>query len=228
MAVALAGPAPVAPARSAPSGGRPDLPDAELVALLRDRDEEAYVALVRRHTPLMLHVARGCVARREVAEDVVQDTWMAVLCNIDRFESRSTFTTWLMRILVNTARTRRLREARTVCWSSMPGEAGVWDVPAGVTVGAGAQPVGPERTALSAEAWSAIRAALDELPERQRTVVVLRDVEGWTSDEVRAALDLSAGNQRVLLHRGRAQLRASLAPYLEQSELAGARHRLGA
>lgn len=220
MPTALASRVPVA--RAQPDLA--DLPDAELVALLLDRDEDAYVALVRRHTPLMLHVARGCVSRREVAEDVVQDTWMAVLGNIDRFEHRSTFKTWLMRILVNTARTRRLREARTVCWSSMPGDAAVWDL----AVGAGAGAVGPERAALSTEAWSAIRAALDELPERQRTVVVLRDVEGWTSDEVRATLGLSAGNQRVLLHRGRAHLRASLAPFLDQPELAGARHRLGA
>lgn len=217
MPVTLASPAPVARAL-------PDLPDGQLVALLRDRDEDAYVALVRRHSPLMLRVARGCVASREVAEDVVQDTWMAVLRSIDRFESRSSFKTWLMRILVNTARTRRLREARTVCWSSMPGDAAVWDLAIGTKAG----PVGPERTALMAEAWAAIRAALDRLPERQRTVVVLRDVEGWTSDEVRAALDLSAGNQRVLLHRGRAHLRAALAPYLEQPELAGARHSLGA
>lgn len=220
MPVALAFTAPVA----RPLADLADLPDAELVALLRDRDEDAYVALVRRHTPLMLRVARGYVTRREVAEDVVQDTWMAVLRSVDGFEARSSFKTWLMRILVNTALTRRHREARTVCWSSMPGDAAVWDV----AIGAGAEPAGPERTALSAEVWSAIRAALDQLPERQRTVVILRDVEGWTSDEVRAALDLSAGNQRVLLHRGRAHLRALLAPFLDQSEFAGTRHRLGA
>jgi RNA polymerase sigma-70 factor (ECF subfamily) len=210
----------------------PDVPDASLVDALRAREEDAYVELVRRHTPLMLRVARGYVGRRDVAEDVVQDTWVAVLRSIDGFEGRSTFKTWLMRILVNTARTRRLQEGRTVCWSAQPEDAGLWDAAAraaGLT-----QPAGPERCALGAEVWSALRGALDELPERQRTVVILRDVEGWSSDEVRDALRLSGGNQRVLLHRARTRLRELLAPFaeldgtLEQPELAGAAHRIGA
>lgn len=195
-----------------------DLPDDALVASLRDRDEDAYLALVRRHTPLMLRIARSYVTRVETAEDVVQDTWVAVLRNIDRFEGRSTFKTWLMRILVNTACTRRQQERRTVCWSALPGDASIWDVALGVADSpvVATAPAGPERRALAGELWEAIRDALDELPERQRTVVVLRDVHGWTSDEVRAALDLSPGNQRVLLHRGRIRLRELLGEFLEQ------------
>jgi RNA polymerase sigma-70 factor, ECF subfamily len=210
----------------------PDAPDAALVEALRARDEDAYLELVRRHTPLMLRVARSYVGRRDVAEDVVQDTWVAVLRAIDGFEGRSTFKTWLMRILVNTARTRRLQEGRTVCWSAQPEDAGLWD--AAARAAGFAEPAGPERCALGAEVWSALRGALDELPERQRTVVILRDVEGWSSDEVRDALRLSCGNQRVLLHRARTRLRELLAPFaeidgpLEQPELAGTAHRLGA
>jgi RNA polymerase sigma-70 factor, ECF subfamily len=210
----------------------PDAPDAALVEALRARDEDAYLELVRRHTPLMLRVARSYVGRRDVAEDVVQDTWVAVLRAIDGFEGRSTFKTWLMRILVNTARTRRLREGRAVCWSSGPEDAGLWD--AAARAAGFAEPPGPERCALGGEVMAAVRAALDELPERQRIVVVLRDVEGWSSDEVRHALRLSIGNQRVLLHRGRARLRELLAAFtdldgtLEEPELAGAGHRVGA
>ena len=204
-----------------PVAGAADDPDAELVAGLRDRDEAAYLALVRRYTPLMLRVARGYLPS-DVAEDVVQDTWLAVLQHVDGFEGRSSFKTWLMRILVNVARTRRLREARTVCWSSLPGEAPVWDAAAGTR--GRIDPMGPEQHALACEVWSALSSALGELPERQRAVVVLRDVAGWTSDEVRELLVLSSGNQRVLLHRARGRLRELLGPYgpgLEQPEFTG-------
>jgi RNA polymerase sigma-70 factor (ECF subfamily) len=189
--------------RSAPAESTDDV----LVAALRRRDEDAYLELVRRHTPLMLRVARSILGSREAAEDVVQDTWIAVLRSVDGFEGRSTFKTWLMRILVNTARSRRVREARTVCWSTQPGDAPVWDA---VFAGRSPEPAGPLEHAISAEAWEMIRTALADLPDRQRVVVVLRDVEGSTSEEVRALLGLSVGNQRVLLHRGRARLRMLL------------------
>jgi RNA polymerase sigma-70 factor (ECF subfamily) len=190
-----------------------DDPDAELVAGLRGRDEGAYLALVRRYTPLMLRVARGYLAP-EIAEDVVQDTWVAVLEHIDSFQGRSSFKTWLFRILVNMARTHRLRESRTVCWSSLPGEAPVWDAAADTR--ACTDPMSPERRALAGEVWSALGSALDTLPRRQRAVLVLRDVEGWTSGEVREVLLLSAGNQRVLLHRARSTLREALEPYASE------------
>ena len=102
--------------------------DDVLVLGLRLRDENAYLELVRRHTPLMLRVARSILGSAEAAEDVVQDTWVAVLRSVDGFEGRSTFKTWLMRILVNTARSRRVRDACTVCWSTQPADASVWDL----------------------------------------------------------------------------------------------------
>jgi RNA polymerase sigma-70 factor, ECF subfamily len=205
MSTVSASPDRVLTAVHAPAGS----PDDVLVAALRRRDENAYLELVRRHTPLMARVARSIVGSVEAAEDVVQDTWVAVLRSVDGFEGRSTFKTWLMRILVNTARSRRVREARTVCWSTQPGEVPVWDA---VLQGRSPEPAGPVEHAMAGEAWQVIRRALTDLPDRQRMVVVLRDVEGSTSEEVRAMLGLSAGNQRVLLHRGRARLRELLAP----------------
>ncbi len=183
--------------------------DDVLVLGLRLRDENAYLELVRQHTPLMLRVARSILGNADAAEDVVQDTWVAVLRSIDGFEGRSTFKTWLMRILVNTARGRRGREARTVCWSTQPADAPAWDAVLAVR---SAEVAGPPDHAIAVEAWEVIRAALAGLPDRQRVVVVLRDVEGSTSEEVRALLGLSVGNQRVLLHRGRARLRVLLGP----------------
>jgi RNA polymerase sigma-70 factor (ECF subfamily) len=180
--------------------------DDSLVAALRQRDEDAYLELVRRYTPLMLRVARSVVGQREAAEDVVQDTWVAVLRSVDGFEGRSTFKTWLMRILVNTARSRRLRDTRQVCWPCVPGDTAGWD---GAL--AAESPDAPLESALAGEAWARIQAAFALLPERQRAVVVLRDVEGSTSDEVCGVLGVSLGNQRVLLHRGRARLRELLA-----------------
>jgi len=182
-------------------------PDDALVAALRRRDENAYLELVRRHTPLMVRVARSVLGSTEAAEDAVQDTWVAVLRSVDGFQGRSTFKTWLMRILVNTARSRRMREARTVCWSTSAGDTPVWDAVLARTF---PQPAGPLDRTMADESWAVIRAALARLPDRQRMVVVLRDVEGSTSEEVRAVLGLSVGNQRVLLHRGRARLRELL------------------
>ena len=198
---------PTAP--TAPPGPRllAEPPDDLLVAALRLRDEDAYLQLVRRYGPLMLRVARTIVGQQQAAEDVVQDTWVAVLRSVDGFEGRSTFKTWLMRILVNTARSRRLRDARTVSRPCQPSDAAAWDALLGR---ASAGPQTPLDHALAGEAWGTIRAAFAQLPQRQRTVVMLRDVEGSTSEEVRAMLGLSTGNQRVLLYRGRARLRELL------------------
>jgi RNA polymerase sigma-70 factor, ECF subfamily len=160
-----------------PDDVRPTDPDADLVDALRRRDERALMTLVRRHSPTMLRVARGYVGP-ELAEDVVQETWIAVLRGIDGFSHRALFKTWLMRILVNAACSRRAKERRAVFWSPL-----CEDVPA-----EDAFDPGPEQRAMAGDLWSAVRAALDELPERQRTVVVLRDVEGWTAEEVSAAL----------------------------------------
>ena len=183
--------------------------DVELLARLRDGDEAAFVTLVGRYQGSLLRVARTFVPNDAVAEEVVQDTWMGVVRGIDRFEGRSSFKTWLFRILVNRARTSGVREHRSVPLD--PTEPAVspdrFD-----GNGAWADPVAPwEDDAddrLVAASWSpALRAAVDDLPDRQRDVVVLRDVEGLSSADVCQVLGLSEGNQRVLLHRGRSRLR---------------------
>ena len=179
-------------------------PDADLVAALRRRDERALMTLVRRHGPMMLRVARSYVGS-ELAEDVVQETWIAVLRGVDGFGHRALFKTWLIRILVNAACSRRARERRAVFWSPLPEEAPVED----------RSDPGPEQRVIAGDLWATVRAALDELPQRQRTVVALRDVEGWTAQEVSAALRISQGNQRVLLHRGRVRMRELLLPHLD-------------
>ena len=183
--------------------------DADLLDALRAGDERAFVALVRRHHAAMLRLACSFVPNSAVAEEVVQETWIGVLRGIDAFEGRSSFRTWLFRILVNRARTAGARERRTIAVGD-PGAAvaasrfdedGNWLSP-------------PERWTddvedrlEAAKLADFIRTAIDDLPDRQRLVVTLRDIEGLSSDEVRSVLDISEGNQRVLLHRGRSRLR---------------------
>jgi RNA polymerase sigma-70 factor (ECF subfamily) len=186
--------------------------DAGLVAGLRAGDERAFVTLVRRHHSAMLRLAMGYVPSAAIAEEVVQDTWLAVLRGIDRFEGRSTLRTWLLRILVNRARTVSLRERRTV---AVPDPESAVD-PARFD-GSGAWAAPPEHWVEESEdrlragqLAARLRSAMEELPARQREVVMLRDVEGLTSGEVCSALDISEANQRVLLHRGRSRLRQVL------------------
>ena len=196
---------------------------------LRTREEAAFERLVERYYSGMLRLAMTYVRSREEAEEVVQDTWLGVLAGIDRFEGRSSLKTWIFRILVNRARTRAKRESRTIALSSLPtamlgpqagGEGGSIDGllrarGGGEAVFAGSAPPGPEEGVLGKELAAAVEAALETLPQRQREVVTLRDVEGWTAAEVRELLGLSEGNQRVLLHRGRLRMREALLPYLE-------------
>ncbi len=185
--------------------------DLELLSRLRDGDEAAFVTLVTRYQQPLLRLARAYVPSRAVAEEAVQETWMGVVKGVDRFEGRSTFKTWLFRILVNRARSAGSREDRH---SALEPHHAVDPVRFDAT-GQWADPV--ERWAeesddrLEAAAWGPVlRVGLDDLPGRQREVVVLRDVEGLSSDEVCIVLDISAGNQRVLLHRGRTRLREIL------------------
>jgi RNA polymerase sigma-70 factor, ECF subfamily len=212
------------PEARAGSGRLPS--DEELVARLRDRDEAAFALLVDTWSGGMGRLARSFVATRESADEVVQDTWLAVIRGLDGFEGRSSLKTWVYRILVNTARRRGSREGRTVPMSSLlptdedhgpsvdPARfleaghrwAGHWrEFPA-------AWP-SPEQTALSGEVHSQVADAVAELPDRQRIVITLRDVEGYTSQEVREILDISVANQRVLLHRARAYVRGRLETY---------------
>ena len=202
--------------------------DAAIVAALRGGDEAVFADLVDAYSSSLLRLAQDFVRTRSVAEEVVQDTWLAVLGGIDRFEGRSSLKTWVFRILVNKAKTRGVREARTVPFSALAPEGAESVVPEDRFRGAGdlwpghwASPprpldTVPEERLLAREARGRIAEALETLPESQRVVVTLRDVAGWGSDEVCDALELSEGNQRVLLHRGRARLRAALERYLEE------------
>lgn len=202
--------------------------DDELVDALRAGDERVFADLVDRYSPGMLAVARRYVGSREVAEDVVQDTWIALLTGLDRFEGRASLRTWLFRVLVNIAKTRGVREKRTTPFDASVDGSSPTVPPDRFQSGGDRWPGhwvrfpapwvdSPERSLLAAETLALVRAELDRLPEQQRLVVAMRDVEGYASDEVCALLELSAVNQRVLLHRGRARLRAALADYFEAS-----------
>jgi RNA polymerase sigma-70 factor (ECF subfamily) len=186
--------------------------DAELVARLRAGEEEAFVALVARHHVAMLRLARSFVSSTAIAEEVVQDTWVGVLRGIEGFAERSTFRTWLMRILVNRAKSTGVSESRSVA----VGDAGpVVDRERFDTTGAWMSPpqhwIEDSDDRMQAQALiDPIQTALSELPSRQRQVVVLRDVDGLTGQEVCEVLEISEANQRVLLHRGRSHLRQAL------------------
>jgi RNA polymerase sigma-70 factor (ECF subfamily) len=185
--------------------------DVELLERLRAGDEAAFVTLVTRYQQPMLRLARTMVRSSAVAEETVQDAWMGVVRGIDRFEGRSSFKTWLFRILANRARTAGSREP-----SHAPLEALYTVAPDRFTSdGQWADPVDRwvEETddRLDAATWvPTLRDALDGLPDRQRQVVLLRDVEGLSGEEACAVLNISSGNQRILLHRGRSQLRQAL------------------
>jgi RNA polymerase sigma-70 factor (ECF subfamily) len=182
--------------------------EAELVDRLRAGDEDAFAAVVRAHHASLCRLARTFVDSSAIAEEVVQETWLAVVRGVDRFEGRSSLKTWLFRILVNRARTIATRERRTESGvdpddNRFDGN-GVWSTP----------PIPwseqVEDRVTAAQVAAIARDLLETLPEAQRQVVVLRDVEGLTAEETAALLGLSGGNQRVLLHRGRARLREGL------------------
>jgi len=184
----------------------------KLLQRLRAGDEQAFVVLVRRYHDSMIRLASSFVPSRAVAEEVVQDTWMGVLRGIGGFEGRSSFRTWMFRILVNRAKTAGARERRSVAIGdtgpavdqSRFDEAGSWVAP-------------PEQwiedvddRLRAGKLADRVRSAIEELPARQREVVTLRDVEGLSSDEVCHVLEITDGNQRVLLHRGRSRVRQVL------------------
>ena len=205
--------------------------DAQVVEALRAGDEAAFESLVREYSPSLLRVARIYVPSRAVAEEVVQETWIGVLNGIDRFESRSSLKTWIFRILTNIAKTRGQREGRTLPLSALqrpdlvheaaveadrfrspedPRWPGHWATPP--------QPWGPEERLLGAETQQVIEQAVEHLPGSQRAVISLRDIEGWSSEEVCNALGLTETNQRVLLHRARAKVRRALEDYLSETQ----------
>ena len=189
--------------------------ESALLAALRAGDEQAFMRLVAEHTPGMRRFALGFVRTPAVADEVVQEAWVGVLRGLDRFEGRSSLKTWIYRIVANVARTRAVREARSAPFSSFAAddEHSV-DPERFVADGHWAAPPEPWRTVLDTEARAVIDAAIARLPEQQRQVIQLRDVEGWSSEEVRNVLELSETNQRVLLHRARSKVRAALEEYL--------------
>lgn len=203
--------------------------DAALIAALRDGSEAAFVELVDAHTAAMLRLAGGYVHSREIAEEVVQETWIALLKGVHSFEGRSSLRTWLFTILINIAKTRGMRERRNADVEVLAYTGGTVDparfrgtddpypghwlpqeVPAPF-------PDTPEGSVLGAELLALTRRELERLPERQRVVVTMRDLLGLDSDEVCELLDISVANQRVLLHRGRAALRQVLEDYVREA-----------
>jgi RNA polymerase sigma-70 factor, ECF subfamily len=202
-------------------------PDDALVAGLRAGDEDTFARLLDAWSASMVRLARSFVSTHASAEEVVQDTWLAVLQGIDGFQGRSSLKTWVYRILVNTAKNRGVRESRIVLLPEDHGPtvdparfrdtdeeyAGHWrEFPAPWPT--------PEAAVLAGEIRAVIGAALETLPVRQRTVLVLRDIDGHSSAEVCAMLEISAENQRVLLHRARAAVRLRLETYFAAQPVA--------
>ncbi|MBS1891513.1 MAG: sigma-70 family RNA polymerase sigma factor [Actinobacteria bacterium] len=191
--------------------------EAELVAKLRAGDEAAFVALAARHQATMLRLASAFVPSPAVAEEVVQDTWIAVLHGIDGFAARASFKAWLLAILVNRAKSTGMSEARSVPIGDGGPAVDRSRFDAG---GAWISPPRPwveesDDRLLARGLRGRLESALKRLPSRQRAIVLLRDVDGLTSEEVCGVLDITAGNQRVLLHRARSQLRAAVEEFIE-------------
>lgn len=201
--------------------------DQRIAEALRRGDEDAFRFIVMRHHAGLVRAARSHVNSYAIAEEVAQDTWIAVIKGIDRFEGRSSFKTWLYRIALNRARTRGEREGRVVAFDPNPGpdepsvaesrfhdrdhpQAGAWR----------ARPTDwgllPDAVLAAAETREVIDAAVSALPPNQRQVIVMRDLDGLTGSEVSAALGLTEINQRVLLHRARSRVRAALERHFEE------------
>jgi RNA polymerase sigma-70 factor (ECF subfamily) len=208
--------------------------DAQLVAALRRGDREAFAALVDENGSWMMRIALTYVSSRAVAEETVQEAWMRCLRGLDGFEGRSALKSWLFVIVANCARRRAERDARSVPFSEfvrLEGEGNESDPLEGRFFD-GSHPrwancwstfsrsweQTPEQRLLAGETTTTIQAAARRLPEGQRTVFLLRDVEGWSTEEVCQALSISASNQRVLLHRARNSLRLVLEEYLQAEE----------
>jgi RNA polymerase sigma-70 factor (ECF subfamily) len=205
--------------------------DRHLVARLRAGDEGAFIDLVERYNGALLRLALSFVPSRAVAEEVVQETWLGVIQGIDRFEGRSSLRTWLFRILVNRAKTRGERERRTVPFSALADAeassdealvdadrflppdhvwAGHWAASPRSWAGA------PEERLFAKETTRVITDVIESLPEGQRAVISLRDIAGWSSEDVCEELGISEVNQRVLLHRGRTKVRNALERHFEE------------
>jgi RNA polymerase sigma-70 factor (ECF subfamily) len=201
------------------SAAGPEVDERALCERLRAGDRAAFAALVGRHGGSLLRLVSAIVKDRSAAEEVVQDTWLAALDGLDRFEGRSALRTWLFHIAVNKARTRLAREGRSVPFSALArpeddddavdparfDEQGAWrELPLPWTE------EDPERLAQAAQTRAAIERAIAALPEAQRAVVTLRDLEGLEAEAICGLLGITVTNQRVLLHRARARIREAL------------------
>jgi RNA polymerase sigma-70 factor (ECF subfamily) len=201
----------------------------QLIEQLRRGDESAFISLVESYQPSMMRVALLYVHETEVAEEVVQETWVGVLRGLNRFEGRSSVKTWVFSILTNSAKTRAQREGRTIPFSAFDelesgdGEPSVdpsrfqntrdpdhWSLRPESWDGI------PETQLLSKETLALVHQAIEALPPNQRTVITFRDVDGWSAEEVCNVLGISETNQRVLLHRARSSVRNALEHYLEK------------
>ncbi|MGZ4154931.1 MAG: RNA polymerase sigma factor [Actinomycetota bacterium] len=202
--------------------------DLALVERLRAGDETTFMMLVEQHQAAMLRIARMYVSSRAVAEEVVQEAWLGIIKGLDSFEGRSSLRTWMYRIVANVAKTRGQREGRSVPFSSLAGDDEGPTIDPEWFERAGDGALGgwraapddwngiPEARLVGRETLERIRRAIDALPPMQAAVLRLRDVLGWSSEEVRNALDLSETNQRVLLHRARNRVRRELDTYLSE------------
>ena len=208
-----------------------------LIKRLRSRDEAAFAELVERYYGYLLPLADFFVSNRAVAEEVVQEAWLAVLNGIDRFEERSSFKTWISRIVMNLARTRGVRESRMVPFSEFAENeaegqdtvveptrfrAATDEYPDHWSVAPRPWNADPEKQLLTGETMAVLDTAIESLPEAQRLVLTMRDVNGWTAEEVCNILTISETNQRVLLHRARSKVRGILESHFSTSD---ARHK---
>jgi len=204
-----------------------------LIQRLKARDEAAFTELIHRYHGYLLPLADFFVANPAVAEEVVQDAWLAVLNGIDRFEERSSFRTWISRIVMNIARTRGVRESRMVPFSEFADDEihqpdtavdparfrdAADDYPDHWSVAPRTWNADPEKQLLNAETREVLELAIESLPEVQRLVLTMRDVQGLTTDEVCNVLDISETNQRVLLHRARSKMRGILENHFSVSD----------
>jgi RNA polymerase sigma-70 factor, ECF subfamily len=208
-------------------GGQVAADEAAVIRRLREGDERAFEEVVERLYPAMIAVARGYVRSRAVADEVVQDAWLGVLRGLERFEGRSSLKVWVLQIVANIARTRAAREARSVPFSAFEREGDEPAVPPERFLGPNEPYPGhwrsyptdwrtlPEERLLAGETLEVVQRAIEELPPMQRVVITMRDVAGCSAEEVCGTLDISEGNQRVLLHRARARVRATLERHID-------------
>jgi RNA polymerase sigma-70 factor, ECF subfamily len=197
--------------------------DRALLERLRAGDGKAFEELVATHDGALRRVALTFVRTPSAADEVVQETWLNVIRGLDGFEGRSSLRTWIFRILANTARTRAVRDDRNVPFSTLERDDRPAVEPSAFAADGrwiSAPPrldADPESGLLSVELREHLREAVDELPPVQRAVITLRDLVGAPAEEVCELLDLTDGNQRVLLHRARARVREALVPLMEVS-----------